>query len=115
VKHPTLIGGAAWAAALKLGAGTAAHAASAPQAVAAGTVIDFDVDLPAQPADELDQFLEQLHDPSSANFRYLADTRAVQSRFGASAADISAVGAALAAKGRKDTLAQAGAILPIHC
>ena len=114
MKHPTLLGGAAWAAALKLGAGTAAHAASAPQAVAAGTAIDFDVDLPLQHADELDQFLEQLHDPSSANFRYRLTPEQFQSRFGASAADISAVGAALAAKGRKDTLAQADAILPIH-
>jgi subtilase family serine protease len=72
---------------------------AAAQVVAATQPVTFDVYLPLQNSAELDQLLEQLHTPSSPNFRQWLTPSQFLSQFGPSPESIAAVSAALTARG----------------
>lgn len=75
------------------------NAAPATEAAAPAAMVQFKVYLPLRNQAQLDELLEQLHDPNSAKYQQWLQPAEFMSRFGPSPAELARVQAALTARG----------------
>jgi subtilase family serine protease len=100
MKIPSLAAGVAIAYVCCAGQFFPSASAAAPlQAAAPSDQVQFDVYMPLRNSQALDTLLDQLHDPSSPNFRHWLTPAQFMNQFGPSSADMAKMQASLTAHG----------------